>query len=313
MMIKLLLAGLASHVPCLCRFRETGGTISARYCYSVWLRHLVVAHRNGLPTNPGTVAELGPGDSVGIGLAALCTGARAYRALDVVEYASLEKNLGILDELIGLFRERAAMPDEREFPKLKPYLESYEFPRAILGDQRLDAALEPARLEEIRSGLVKGDGGDGITIRYIVPWDDPAVVREGSVDMVYSQAVLEHVDDLRRTYGALFRWLKPGGFMTHQIDFKSHGTAERWNGHWSYSDFTWKIIKGRRPYLINREPLSGHLRYAAEAGFELLDCITVKDTSGIGRESLAGRFKSIPDEDLVTSGAFAVWRKPPAA
>src|SRR5689334_17334685 len=53
----------------------TKGTDQARYCYSVWLRHLSLAAANGLDTDPKSVAELGPGDSIGIGIAAVLTGA----------------------------------------------------------------------------------------------------------------------------------------------------------------------------------------------------------------------------------------------
>ncbi|MBM4372890.1 MAG: hypothetical protein FJ098_14650, partial [Deltaproteobacteria bacterium] len=80
--LRQLLWGIATFVPGV-RFldrRGTGGTGSARYCYSVWLRHLVLAKDRGLLDQvPATVAELGPGDSIGIGLAALLSGATAYR------------------------------------------------------------------------------------------------------------------------------------------------------------------------------------------------------------------------------------------
>src|SRR5689334_3926898 len=57
------------------RHLGTGGSSSARYCYSVWLRHLSMAARLGLNTDPKDVAELGPGHSIGVGLAALLSGA----------------------------------------------------------------------------------------------------------------------------------------------------------------------------------------------------------------------------------------------
>jgi hypothetical protein len=122
--------------------------------------------------------------------------------------------------------------------------------------------------------------------------------------MIYSQAVLEHVDKLDYTYEILCRWLKPGGFMSHQIDFKCHQTAKEWNGHWSYSDFMWKLIRGRRPYLLNRQPLSIHLTLLEKLNFKVVCDIKIKDTSGINRERLAPRFKNMSNEDLTTSGAF---------
>lgn len=44
-----------------------------------------MAYKNGLPVHPDTVAGLGPGDSLGFGLAALISGADKYFAFDVVE------------------------------------------------------------------------------------------------------------------------------------------------------------------------------------------------------------------------------------
>jgi hypothetical protein len=56
----------------------------ARYHYSMWLRHVVTAHRNGAFHRGGlsVVAELGPGKSLGTGLAALLAGAESYYAFD---------------------------------------------------------------------------------------------------------------------------------------------------------------------------------------------------------------------------------------
>jgi len=83
MKLKQLIFGMATFVPGIYQLRAkgTGGTDSARYCYSVWLRHLVMAKRNGLNPYPRIVAELGPGDSLGIGLAALISGCDKYFAL----------------------------------------------------------------------------------------------------------------------------------------------------------------------------------------------------------------------------------------
>src|SRR5262245_33287553 len=64
----------------------TGGTDNARYCYAVWLRHIVALAEVGLPTQPDLVIELGPGDTVGVGIMALLTGSHEYVALDSHAY-----------------------------------------------------------------------------------------------------------------------------------------------------------------------------------------------------------------------------------
>src|SRR2546426_11217743 len=79
-----LLKGAATFLPGVNRMacRGSGGTVSARYCYSVWLRHLLHAHNSGLWKGVARIAELGPGDSFGIGLAAMLSGVDEYFALD---------------------------------------------------------------------------------------------------------------------------------------------------------------------------------------------------------------------------------------
>lgn len=307
MFAKELLHGVATFLPGLDKLRSkgTGGTDSARYCYSVWLRHMVYAHRLGLNTHPRVIAELGPGDSIGMGLAALLSGCEQYYAFDVVEHADQSRNLEVFDQLVEIFRAKEDIPGEGEFARAKPYLDNYSFPAEILSDDRLAASLAPERVERIRRSLM--DVTDPASmIRYKVPWYDLNVVEKASVDMAFSQAVLEHVDDLDTTYRMMQLWLKDDAYMSHQVDFKSHGTASQWNGHWAHSDLTWKLIRGRRPYLLNREPYSTHLNYLKKYGFDKVFEKTVESPSPIGLSDVAERFKSMTGADIKTSAAFYV-------
>jgi hypothetical protein len=306
--VRPLLSGLATYFPRFYEYtmRSTGGTSSARYCYSVWLRHLTMAHKNNLPIRLDTVAELGPGDSLGIGLSALISGANRYFALDVLDYDNRQRDGRIFDELIDLFMRRERIPDEDEFPLVKPYLSSYEFPAHILTNNRLDNALQRERLDTIRAALLNpGNQPQGnIQILYFAPWYNSEVIKAESVDMILSQAVLEYPDDLLRTYKAMYHWLKSGGFISHQIDFKSHGTSQEWNGHWTYSDFVWGLMRGKRPYFLNREPHSTHINVPKTVGFEVVCDIKIREALGISRKRLASRYRHLSDEDLTTSGAF---------
>ena len=271
-MLKQVAFGLATYVPgvvplwqrALYRF-QFPGAMSARYCYSVWLRHLVIAHQNGLGTQPNVVAELGPGNSLGVGAAALISGSRQYVGLDIVQYASDERTLTVFDELVRLFRAKADIPGVDEFPEVKPYLDNYAFPFHILTNERLAAALKEDRIASLRDALatLNAKSGPEAPFRYLVPWDDDACLETESADMILSQAVLEHVDQLASTYRSMHRMLKPDGFLSHQIDYRAHGTASKWNGHWAYADLTWKVIRGGQTYVINRQPHSAHISQLA--------------------------------------------------
>ncbi len=314
-MLKLrpFLTGIGTFVPGLARFSwsRTGGSTTARHCYSVWLRHLVNMRDQGVPFRFDTLAELGPGDSLGTGFAALLSGARRFDALEVVRHDTDARNLAVLDELVALFRARADIPGEDEFPRVKPTLESYRFPRDLLPDERLDAALAPDRVAAIRRAILgESRPGDPVEIRYRVPWDQDTLIDEGSVDLILSQAVLEHVDDLPGTYAAMRRWLKPGAVMTHVIDFSSHRLTATWWGHWAIPDALWWVIRGRRPFLINRQPLSRHRELLGTAGFELLSETSYPGEGAVPRGRLAPRFRTLSDADRGTRGATMVAGRP---
>ena len=307
--LKMLIKGILTFIPGLyavfAKPMSETGTHSARYCYSVWLRHLVTAHENGLQTDPRVVAELGPGSSIGTGLAALISGAESYCALDVVEYGgTTERNLAIFDQLVDLFRCREPIPCEDEFPEVKPNLDSYQFPDQVLTAERLNRALEINRIVRLRKSVASADVDDSC-VHYKVPWHEFEVMNPASIDMIFSQAVLEHVNDLGHCYDGIYQWLKPGGLMSHQIDFRCHNTAKDWNGHWTYSDLTWWLIRGRRSHpSINRLPVSQHLRFMQLAGFNVVVERRFPLPSKINEKQVAPRFRPISQTDLTTSLVF---------
>ena len=308
MNIKQVIFGLATFIPGVNKYFKigTGGTESARYCYSVWLRHLVLANSNGLNCHPKIVAELGPGDSLGIGLAALISGAEQYFAFDIVEYANVDINLEIFEELVLLFRNRTNIPGPSEFPRVKPYLESYDFPHNIFNEKLLNVSLNEDRIEKIRQSITNLSINSSFKmIEYKVPWYDANILDIESIDLIFSQAVLEHVDELSNTYKMMKLWLKPNGYMSHQIDFKCHGTSDLWNGHWKFSGILWKMIRGNRPYLINRMPYSAHRIILEKEGLNILTEVIYSSESDITLSDLAEIFKNtISEKDLNTSGAF---------
>jgi hypothetical protein len=288
----------------LLRQRGTGGSNSAEYCYEVWMKHMTLLFANGMQRMPVRMAELGPGDSLGVGLAAMLCGVQQYQALDVVRYANTQDSLRIFDELLGLFQRRAPRP-AKGWPDYDHLLDERLFPSAVLTEEHLARSLAPARVARIRAALVgESAAGDPISISYKVPWDDATVIEPHSVDLIISHSVLEHVTDLDASYRAMHLWLKPGGMMSHQIDFQSHRLTKQWNGHRAIPEFMWTLMAGRRAFLINRAPFSEHAEKYQMLGLEPLCEMKHIRTDGIGIDRCARRWKTLAYEDLNCSEAF---------
>ena len=305
---KYILLGLLTHVPGLhaALHRGTGGTNSARYCYSVWLRHMAIAAQNSTMPPHGTLAEIGPGDSLGIGVSALLCGFERYYAFDHVAHAASPTNLQIFDELVALFRARAPIPGDAEFPNAHPKLLDYAFPSAYLTEERLAAALAPERVARLRADLEQLQGA----ISYVAPWQDRVAQQGGELDFIVSQAAMEHVDRLEEAYATMATWLKPGGIMSHQIDYKCHEMSEVWNGHMGYSPFVWRLMRGRLPYLLNRRVHSQHVRIMQSLGLRILTELKVIRDGGLAREQLGGGLGPVEDDDFRISGALVQAQKP---
>ena len=180
------------------------------------------------------------------------------------------------------------------------------FPAEFLTDARLDAWLAADRVSAIRAALATpGTVHGGIQIEYRSTLDGLA----SPADLVFSQAVLEHVDDIDVEYARMYRALGPAGVTSHQIDFKSHRFARAWNGHWTFSDRRWRLIRGARRYAINRAPLHEHLAGLSAAGFVDVAIERTVSSSALVRADLQPRFSDMPQADLTTSSALVQARK----
>jgi SAM-dependent methyltransferase len=264
---------------------------------------LLTLRQHGFCINAARVGELGPGDSIGIGLAALLSGADQYVGLDLVPFSAKAELEPIFDELVQLYCHQEPIPDDQEFPHLRPRLASYEFPVDLIDAKNCANRANAIRTE--LSVIMKGSR----VIKYQAPWTSPADIAPGSLDLIFSQAVLEHVDYLEETYRSMFTWLKPGGYASHVIDFSAHHLSPFWNGHWAYSDLQWKLVRGQREFLLNRRPLSTHINYAEESGFEILKVFRNYEDSRLGPHCLALDFQQLSAEDSRTRGAILVLRK----
>jgi hypothetical protein len=306
---RLILGGLKSYLPVpAAKYKGTGGTVTGLYCYSVWLRHLTLIARHVGAFQPRAMVELGPGDSIGLGLAALLTGVESYVGLDVLEHASPRTNVRVLDELVELFRRHAPIPDEHAFPLLHPRLHSYDFPERLLDERRLAERTSFQNVAALRTA-VRQLGNDGTPIQYRCPWS-PSSVEASTVDLVVTQVALQDMDhadardDLRANLAAMARWLKRGGVMSHQIDFSCPG-GDPWNHHWAYGDVAWTVVRGRRPYYVNRVPLSEYMALCEEVGCAVVGVERVI-RDGLTSAQVAPPFRQLPEQDFHTAAALLI-------
>lgn len=284
-----------------------GATMDSRYCYSVWMRHLKKWNsvKNSLPEK---VIEYGPGATLGIGFAALLSGVSKLYAIDIIKYWNNEQNLRLFDELVELFNRRAQIPGAIEYERVRPLVDDLSFPVDMLPEEQLHVALNPERIAKIRHEIMNIETCDNVFIEFQILEHGSNVIEKNSVDLIISQAVLQHVSDLDETYSSMRDWLKPNGLMSHSIDFKCFGTSSYWNGHWCYSHKEWKIVSGDY-YLVNRQPLSTHLTLQKNKGFKVLKKELEYKDNHLSKTQLFEQFKELSEEDLTTSGTYILSEK----
>jgi predicted SAM-dependent methyltransferase len=135
---------------------------------------------------------------------------------------------------------------------------------------------------------------------------------DDSVDLIFSQAVLEHVrkNEFVDTVRECWRLLRPGGVCTHVVDYKDH--LEESLNNLRFSDQLWEAEWiASSGFYTNRIRLVEMIRIFEEQGF----VVNVLDKTEwraipIPKERLNSRFMAFTDAELKISGATLRLRKP---
>lgn len=307
-----ILTGLVSHVPGTDRWVQRDrrpGASGPRYGYGVWLKHISLLHRAGMRELPQRVIEIGPGQSLAVGLTALLCGAERYLAVDVVRRDVWPRAFAEIDTLATLLRERAPCATNG-WPSIHDCLDENRFPRAALCDDLLSTSLSHERISAIKEAVRNREGVPYLRYEIAEPPASAAVAHAGA-DLLLSQAVMQHANDPRAIYEYAMHVLRPGGFVSHEIPLTAHAVTREWNGHWSVPPRVWRLTTGRRRYFLNRLPCSAHLGLMREIGFEIVAAHRRQRADGIRPEQLAEPWKELELEDMQCDRLFVVARKPP--
>ncbi|MGQ0536714.1 MAG: methyltransferase domain-containing protein, partial [Methanobacteriota archaeon] len=159
--------------------------------------------------------------------------------------------------------------------------------------------------------LLFGPAGGGVLRRGaldLVPgFFEDVPLAAGSVDLLSSRSVLEHVAEYDRFFDALARVVKEGGWMYHDIDLTSHsGPKDRFR---FYREPPPKPGK-RTPHRLNELRCSDYVRELEKRGFK---CRVAKrnmaSAAHLDEARLQPRFRHYSDEDLLCSRVILLAQK----
>ncbi len=244
------------------------------YPLSIFLSHVKRSGFEGKLSGK-TILELGPGDSVATALIAKAYGARTV-LVDTGYYASKE---------MDIYRRFAAT-----LVKLGLAAPSLD------GMSSIEELLDVCEARYLTGGLA--------SLREI---DD------SSIDMVFSQAVLEHIrkHEFLETQIQLHRILAPAGICSHSVDLRDHlGGALN---HLRFSERLWESdFFARSGFYTNRLQMQKIIALFKEAGFDV-ELVEVRrwQTLPTPRKKMAKMFVDLSEEELNVSGFDVLLRKKP--
>ena len=139
-----------------------------------------------------------------------------------------------------------------------------------------------------------------------------AELADDAVDLVFSQAVLEHLPlaQFERFLGESFRVLRPGGVCSHGIDLQDHLGGALNHLRFSRRFWEWSAVS-RSGFYTNRLRCSQICRIAEEAGFIVSIARLLRWSSlPTPRSALDREFQAFPDDELAIAGLTLVLQKP---
>jgi len=213
--------------------------------------------------------EFGPGDSAASALIAHAFGAETVWLVDVGDFATRE---------MEVYRKVAAALNDAGL-------------RLDVDLSGFDGMVASCNAKYITNGL------EGMN-----------AIPNGSVDFLWSQAVLEHVRkaELPATFHQFNRVLRESGNSTHRVDFKDHLGGGLNNLRFSEKvwESRWMSTSG---FYTNRVRLGEMTRLLVSAGFKV-EAVEVEGWASlpIQHKALAPAFQCLPEAELLLRGAFLV-------
>lgn len=155
-----------------------------------WERHLAHYRGDDRGFQGMRILEIGPGPDLGTGLVLLARGAESYTAID--KHPLVGRNVAASTQALLEATVRAEVPKAETVDRL----------RRIVADR---------------------PGEPDSPLAYLhLPDFDLAGLPDKGYDLVLSHSVLEHLDDVRRSFEQLAHATQPGCMLVSEIDLQTH-------------------------------------------------------------------------------------------
>lgn len=233
------------------------------YSKSIFEGHFKDMNKFNSISNP-LILEIGPGDSLFSMIFSRKYSKNKFYFLDVDDFAN--KDVRFYKELI-----RKLIKDG--------YLNNFD----IKDNFSFDELLSFSNAKYMTSGLI-----------------DFKKLKNESIDYIFSHSVLEHVrlHELEELISQMYRVIKPGGIISHNINYKDH-LSESLN-NLRFSEKIWESdLMANSGFYTNRVPAIKMHRLFKNIGFQI-----VKESFGswsklpIPRSKISDDFKAFSDEEL---------------
>ena len=206
---------------------------------------------NGILNIEGkSVLEIGPGNSLATGLLFLASGA---------------KKVFLVDRFKHLFWDKHDIAFHR---KVLERIEKERFPFASIASKTIIFT---------KSGSIDFD-----TSKLEFRFGDAAnlPLENCSIDIIFSNAVLEHVHNASKAINEMSRVTKPGGIGMHEIDLRDHFFQAMPLRLLRYPDWLWNLMTQNRPGYTNRLRLPDYLKFFKTSGFLIEKLVTTREYEG---------------------------------
>lgn len=143
----------------------------------------------------------------------------------------------------------------------------------------------------------------------------PSPSPDERVDIVLSNAVLEHVQDPGQVLGQSFNWLKPAGVSCHVVDLRDHNLGFQYPFEMlTYSADCWRNwLNSPGEFNQNRWRVPDYTWAMEAAGFEEVDYeVIMQDSETLKALTprMDAEFRSLPSEIACILSIWLIGRKP---